>query len=185
MTAARHVTGKVPGTGFFSLFCSMLLIVSGCYQGHGLSPTGGDAASSSGLTGRIHFIGVCPDSTRQINIVISKTYPAGITNPDSLYNFVFSEIYAGHIVLGDTLPRNAAEIPYLFNIDPGYYEWVLVVWFPDIPDFYTGVKELGAYTTGNGSRPEPVYIRPGEIVQNIDIVADFGNVNRDVPFFKQ
>jgi hypothetical protein len=182
---ARYEIGRICRIALIGLLWSILFIVSRCYHGHGLSPTGGEAAASSGLSGTIRFTGECPDSTRQINIVISKKYPAGITNTDSLYDFVISELYAGNIVLGDTLSRNVAEITYLFNIDPGYYEWVLVVWFPDIPDYLTGVKELGAYTIGDKSLPEPVYIPPGEIIQDIDIVADFENVNRDIPFFKQ
>jgi hypothetical protein len=181
----RREIGGINSIALIGLLWGLLFIVARCYQGHGLSPTGGDAAASSGISGTIRFTGVCPDSTRQMNIVVSRKYPAGITNADSLYDFVISELYAGNIVLGDTLSRYAAEITYLFNIDPGYYEWVLVVWFPDITDFYTGVKELGAYMAENGTRAEPVYIRPGEILQNIDIVADFENVKRDIPFFKQ
>ncbi|MBN1781272.1 hypothetical protein JW948_09125 [bacterium] len=166
-----------------ALLCCLALVA--CYHGHGLSPTGEDAAGSSGISGTIRFVGIWPDSTKQVNVIASKTYPEGLTDPDALYAFVFNELGIGHIVLSDTIPRHSSTHEYVFNLKPGLYEWILVVWFPDIQDYYFGVKELGAYYVSSAEYPEPVYIKPGEIVENIDIVADFDMINRDIPFFKR
>jgi len=155
-----------------------------CYDGHGLSPTGEDARGSSGISGTITFIGDRPDSTRSVNVVVSKTYPKGLTDPDSLNSFVVQEYLLGNIQLGDTIPKGMTEYKYTFNLQPDLYEWILVAWFPDIEDYLYGVKELGAYYRDSEDIPESVYIPPGEIVKNIDMTADFSNIENEIPFFK-
>ncbi len=164
------------------VICSLLL--PACYHGNGLSPAGKDAAGSTGISGTITLIGTPPDSTLMIRPVVSTIYPDSIRDADSLYTFIVNAVLSGSIILGDTLETNKAQIDYSINLKPGYYEWVLVAWFPDIPDYYYGVKELGAYYKSSGELPESVYIPPGEILTGIDITADFANIGRPLPFFK-
>ena len=59
-------------------------------------------------------------------------------------------------------------------------------WFPDIEEYFFGVKELGAYyrDTENDTLPTPVEVRPQVMMEGIDIIADFENVKREKPFFK-
>jgi len=61
-----------------------------------------------------------------------------------------------------------------------------VVWFPDIPLYLFGVKELGAFyrTSGPGGIPAPVHVIPGVMMEGINILADLNNAGRSVPFFK-
>lgn len=178
---------QIPGrmlAGIIIAALSGLLVIS-CHEGHGLSPTGLDAAGSSGISGTLSFVGDWPDSTLKVNVIASKTYPKNITNPDSLYSFVINEVLNGNIVLGDTIPLGVEHDDYTLNLKPGMYEWILVAWFPDIPNYYHGVKELGAYYENSESLPEPVYVRPGEIKENIDMIAHFKNIHREIPFFKK
>ncbi|MFC1568866.1 hypothetical protein ACFL4L_01405 [bacterium] len=161
------------------------LLIFACHEGHGLSPTGEDAAASSGISGTITFVGDWPDSTLTVNVIVSKTYPQGMTDPDSLNNFVVGEYLTGNILLGDTIPKFVMQYDYTFNLKPDEYEWILVAWFPDIENYLYGVKELGAYYMDSEEIPEPVYIPPGEIVENINMIADFSNVHNEIPFFKK
>ncbi|MBN2102834.1 hypothetical protein JW835_02235 [bacterium] len=169
---------------------SIILIIAGllilaCYGGHGLSPTGQNATDSSGISGTVKFIGNWPDSTFQVIVVASKSYPRNITDKDSLYDFISNELILENIILSDTIPMNVDQYNYTLNLKPGVYEWILIAWFPDIPEYFKGAKELGAYYSNSDSIPESVYVPPGEFVENIDIIADFKNIHRELPFFKK
>ena len=59
-----------------------------------------------------------------------------------------------------------------------------MAWFPDIEDYFFGVKELGAYYSGDTDEPTAVNVIPGTMIEGIDINADFANVDRDTPFFR-
>ncbi|MCJ7813123.1 hypothetical protein MUP95_07395, partial [bacterium] len=74
----------------------------------------------------------------------------------------------------------------IHNLDPGIYGWILVVWFPDIEIWFLGVKELGAYYMNPEFQivPTTVQVEEGVMIGGIDIVADFANINRELPFFK-
>lgn len=154
-----------------------------CYRGYGLSPEGKDAASSSGISGTITFVGDWPDSTLNVRVIASQKYPLGIKDPDSLYTFIVQEFFAQRIFQSDTIPNNVQQYAYTMNLKPGFYEWILVAWFPDISNYLMGVKELGAYYLASDSIPESVYIVPGKYVENVDMLADFSNIYHDVPFF--
>jgi hypothetical protein len=158
------------------------LLVSACYDGHGLSPTavGSDA---SGIRGTITFVGNWPDSTKEVRVAVLRAYPAaGMTDSDSLLGFVLSNLVA----YGDTIPRGVGRIDYRMPLEPGSYAWVLVAWFPDIPSYLFGVKELGAFYRNPGKQtlPTAVDVLPGVMVDGVNIVADFSNLNRETPFFK-
>jgi hypothetical protein len=164
----------VAGIGF-------LLSVS-CYQGHGLSPLESDSGGTTGIKGKIVFAGTWPDSTKEVRVAVLKSYPSRMSNSDSLMAFVLSNLVA----FSDTLPRFVKECEYKLPLPAGSYAWVLVAWFPDIPLYLFGVKELGAFyrMTGPQKTPSPVHVIPGVMMEGINISADLNNVKRPVPFFK-
>ena len=153
-----------------------------CYKGHGLSPTVEESASA-GIRGKITFVGAWPDSTKEVRVAVLKQYPQGMTDPDSILTFVLQNLAA----FGDTIPRNVEQYDYEVPIEPDLYAWVLVVWFPDIPLYLFGVKELGAYYRDPDQieLPTPVNVVPGIVTPGIDITADFANIDREIPFFKR
>jgi hypothetical protein len=163
------------------LFSCVLLQFFSCYQGHGLSPTAPD--SGSGIKGRVYFKGTWPDSTNRVFVIVSKTYPKGITDRDSLLAFVLQNLNNGNILIGDTVPNFVGTFDYQVSLQPGRYEWVLVAWFP--ADLF-GVKELGAYYRDPGDQilPTPIDVIPGVVIEGLNIEADFVNVKRTIPFFK-
>jgi hypothetical protein len=159
-----------------------VLSVFSCYHGHGLDPTAPE--SGSGIQGRVVFKGGWPDSTNQVLLIVSKVYPKGITSKDSMLAFVLQNLTNGNIVIGDTIPNFTDNHEYRISLQPGRYDWLLVAWFPR--DIY-GVKELGAYYRNpeNQSLPSSIEVLPGVLIQGLNIVADFGNLNRPLPFFRR
>ena len=166
-------------------FISLLLVLfsaTSCYKGHGLDPTAPE--SSSGIQGRVTFKGSWPDSTNQVLVIVSKTYPRGMTSRDSMLAFVVQNLTNGNIVIGDTIPKFSDAYNYRVDLQPGLYEWVLVAWFPkDL----LGVKELGAFYRNPEKQilPSSIEVLPGVVIQGLNIAADFANINRSTPFFKR
>ena len=162
----------------FAFFTALLLIQNfGCYKGHGISPPQGVSL----IRGKITFTGTPPDSTKEVWIAVLKKYPSGIDDTNQLFLFVLS-----NLVISDSIPSNVPEYDYELEIKPGQYEWVLVVWFPDIEDYLFGAKELGAYYFNpDDPLPTPIDAPRNEILEGIDIIADFGNVNNEEPFYKK
>jgi hypothetical protein len=152
------------------------ILVLSCYRGHGLSP------DAPGIAGRITFIGSWPDSTQSVRVVALNKYPTGITNKDTLSLLFFNAYSKGELVFSNPIPMNVTSYDYRLECREGLWEWVVVVWFPN--DF-NGLKELGAYYADpmRKETPTPVKIISGLITTNIDIEADFSNIDRDVPFF--
>lgn len=167
-------------TILLSLAC--LILHLSCYKGHGLSPTA-EEGNASGIQGRITFVGTWPDSTKEVRVAVLKRYPQGMTDADSILSFVIENLAA----YSDTIPRYVDAYDYTFNLEPDVYAWVLVVWFPDIPLYFFGVKELGAYYQNpeQTDLPTPVNVVRGIITPGIDITADFANLDREIPFFKR
>ena len=159
----------------------VLIVLDSCYKGHGLSPTI-DVGETSGIRGRITFTGTWPDTTREVRVAVLRNYPQGITDPDSLLAFVFQNL----VTFSDTIPQFVEHYDYQLALEPGIYAWVLVAWFPDIPLYLFGVKELGAYYRVPDERefPTPVSVVAGMVTEGIDIDADFANLNREEPFFR-
>jgi len=164
------------------LFLIFVLFLTSCYRGHGLSPLV-EETNVSGISGRITFIGTWPDSTKEVRVAVLKNYPEGITNSDSLIAFVIGNLVA----FSDTIPRFVDHYDYRLSLNPDIYAWVLVVWFPDILFYLFGAKELGAYYGigyGQSKVPTPVTVIPGAVTRDINIIANFANLNRETPFFK-
>jgi hypothetical protein len=162
----------------FKLCCviSFILLIS-CYQGQGLSPPG----NISGIEGRISFIGAWPDSTKDVWVVVFKNYPEKITDELALIQFVLD-----NFVDSTAVPLLVNQYEYQMRLDPGVYGWILVAWFPDIENWFMGVKELGAYYKDPDLEeiPTSFNVESGIMLEGIDIVADFANINRETPFFK-
>lgn len=155
-----------------------LIFVLSCYKGHGLGPEPPEGE----IQGRIEFVGQWPDSTREVRVIVLNKYPSGITDLLLLFGFVQNN----YVAESDTIRRNSRFYDYSIKLSPGEYEWVLVAWFPDIKSYFLGVKELGAYYIDPDQLlPSPVVVNADEITSNIDIVADFSNVDREEPFFKK
>ena len=155
----------------------VLAAIVSCYQGHGLSPPG----DISGIQGRITFTGTWPDSTREVWVAILKNYPQGITDENELLLFIIE-----NLAVYSQVPTFVEHYDYQLEVqEPGDYAWVLVAWFPDIENYIMGVKELGAYYKDPEQldTPTAIHIPEGVIVDGIDIVADFANIQRDTPFF--
>jgi hypothetical protein len=168
----------------FVVLLPALLVLSGCYRGHGLDPVSG-GADVAGIGGHVTFTGTWPDSTREVRVAVMKHYPEGVSDPDSLLGFVLNAFSSGELFFSDTLPRFSTNCDYELALEPGNYEWVLVVWFPDIANYLLGVKELGGYSKEAGQTHSSVAVIPGSITPGIDIDADFTNVYRDTPFYKR
>lgn len=167
------------GFAFLSL---LILLSASCYKGHGLDPSAPE--SGSGIHGRVIFKGDWPDSTNQVLVIVSRTYPRGMTNQDSMLSFVVQNLTSGNIVIGDTIPKFSEAYDYSVALQPGLYEWVLVAWFPED---LLGVKELGAFYRNPEKQtlPTSIEVLPGVVVQGLNIVADFANIKRPLPFFKR
>lgn len=157
---------------------SILSIIwgAGCYKGNGLKPP----TESSGIRGTINFTGEWPDSTKQIWVAVLKEYPEGVTDTAAIRLFVIN-----NLVDYQEVPSNVSSYGYEFELDPGDYGWVLVVWFPDISGWILGAKQLGAYYTDpeNMTRPTGITIEEGVVQEGIDIQADMSRVENDFPFF--
>lgn len=160
-----------------------VLLLFACYKGHGLDPVTG-IQDRAGIRGHISFTGVWPDSTREVRIAVMKSYPEGISDPDSLLSFMLNALNTGQLFFSDTLTRFVAEQDYECDVEPGEYAWVLAAWFPDIMLYLTGVKQLGAYSDDPELTHTPVHIMPGSFTEQIDIEADLNRAAGDVIFYK-
>jgi hypothetical protein len=169
---------------FKILYIIFFLPIFYCYNGHGLSPTATELGS--GIRGRITFVGTWPDSTKEVMIIVSKKYPKGITSRDSMLAFVAENLLLKNIILADTIPNFIKDYDYRIPLEPGKYEWILVAWFPDIPEYIMGVKEIGAYyeNPGRQTLPSTFEVLTGVFIEGFNIVADFQNVKHEIPFFK-
>ena len=167
---------------FLLLYAILLgLLLFSCYNGHGLDPDSG-GENRSGISGTITFTGAWPDSTREVRVVVLDEYPAGLSDPDLIMSFVINHLMAS----SDTIPRYSREFDYELPLAAGLYGWVVVAWFPDITDYFLGVKELGAYYINEDDAfPAPVNVIPESITPDINITADLANVYREEPFFKR
>ena len=152
------------------------ITVTSCYEGHGLDPT-----DRSGIRGTIHFEGQWPDSTKEVRLAVLKSYPEGLSDPGEIFIFVLNNL----VKFSDPIPLYVPEYKYEVELDPDLYGWILVAWFPETETYIMDVKELGAYYKSGvvEELPTPVLVPSGEMVDGIDIIADFANVYNETPFF--
>jgi|GEM_PF-827818 len=158
-----------------------LLVLSACYEGHGLEPPSGQP----GIDGQVTLSGDLPDSTQQIVVVALRHFPHGITETQALISFMTQAYLTGDMILGDTLSRFTPVQAYHLDLAPGVWEWIVVAWFPRIDDYLTGVKELGAYTGSMDETAVPLAINiiEGSRLTDIDMHANLNHVHRTLPFF--
>jgi hypothetical protein len=159
---------------YCSLWLAWILLGPACYRGHGLDPT----LPPSGIRGHITFTGAWPDSTKEVRIAVLDAYPWEAAGLDTL-GFVMQHL----VVFSDPLPLSVQSYDYELKLKPGIYGWIVAAWFPDIPNYIMGVKELGAFESGTPGKPASVLVTAGLFTEHVDIVADFANVRRSSPFF--
>ena len=175
----KHPKIRMLSFGVLLSFIALNIILS-CYKGNGLNPTGG--GDESGIRGRITFQGDWPDSTKEVRVAVLKNYPdRKIQDKDSIFQFVLSNL----VLFSDTIPRFTDHYDYQLLLKPNTYAWILVAWFPDTPTYLFDTKELGAFYGDQtiGMTPTPVEVVSGILTPDINILADFTNVYREVPFF--
>jgi len=170
---------KYLSAGFFLV----ILIFSACYQGHGLDPIAG-SEDAAGIRGRIIYEGSWPDSTREVRVAVMKTFPTGISDNDSLVAFMMNAFNTGQLFFSDTLSKYSETGNFEIQVSPGEYAWVLAVWFPDIPLYLMGVKQLGAYVVGGDQFFSPVRVMPGSFTENINITANLDRARGTEVFIK-
>jgi hypothetical protein len=153
------------------------MLILSCYQGNGLSP------DPPGIEGTITFQGTWPDSTSMVLIVAITQFPWNLTDYDSLVSYFFNAFINGDLAYSDPIPLGVNQYTYKLFLDPGLWERVSVVWFPDD---LLGLKEIGTYyvSPGNQERPSPVEVISGTLTQQIDIEADFSHVESSSPFLE-
>jgi len=154
-----------------------IFYTASCYHGHGLSPL------PSGVQGHIVFQGVWPDSTSAVRVVALKSFPWGVTNRDSLLAFFQQAFLTGNLGYSDPLPLFSEECDYVLELNPGLWERISVVWFPDN---LMGLKEIGTYyeNPANPGTPFSVVITSGRMQKGINIAADFIHVDSESPFLE-
>jgi len=73
----------------------------------------------------------------------------------------------------DPIPIGVSEYEYTVSLEPGMYEWIIVVWRKE-GGFWGPESLLGMYyAASDTTHPGAVQIEPGGQVIGIDIVADF------------
>jgi len=161
---------------FLILFSLCCLVIFACHQGHGLSP------DPPGIEGTITFEGTWPDSTAMVLVVAITQFPWNLTDYDSLVTYFFNAFISGALAYSDPIPLGTDQYTYKLFLEPGLWERISVVWFPD--DLY-GLKEIGSYFETPGQEiPSSVEVISGAMIRPINITADFSNVDTESPFLK-
>ena len=157
-------------------FCLAMIVLISCHEGHGLSP------DPPGIEGIITFQGGWPDSTSMVLVVAVKRFPWHLSDNDSLTTYFFNAFVSGDLAYSDPIPMGTDRYSYKLLLDPGVWERVSVVWFPDD---LLGLKEIGSYFKDpQDERPASIEVISGTIDNTIDINADFIHVHSDSPFLK-
>lgn len=178
----RKIETAVMRTGIW-IIAAAVLSAAACHKGHGLDPEAG-IEDRAGIRGRITFTGTWPDSTKEVRIAAVRSYPHGVTDPDSLLAFMLNAFGSGELFFSDTLARFTRSADYELELAPAEYEWILAAWFPDIPLYLAGVKELGAFRSDSAAARTPVRVIPGSFTEGIDITADVNRAYGAEIFYK-
>ena len=156
--------------------CLCVLFILACHQGHGLNP------DPPGIEGNISFQGTWPDSTAMVLVVAITRFPWNLTDYDSLVAYFFNAFVNGDLAYSDPIPLGTDQYTYKLFLEPGLWERISVVWFPD--DLF-GLKEIGSYYESPGQeKPSSVEVHSGVLNQRIDITADFSHVDSESPFLE-
>jgi hypothetical protein len=145
----------------------------------GLKPVLAGTSCPAGICGVVHFLGVPPDSTDYVRIVVYATAPDSL---DQLVQF------AG---FSDPLPLGADSAVYsccITPLAPGSYAWVLVVWKKvgvlTIATAPTLLREIGAYLDpADTTRFGAVVVPANGGADGVDMVADYGHMRSISDFF--
>ncbi len=118
---------------------------------------------TAAISGRIDFEGAWPANTSIVALVVLKSL-ADLTNgiPPAI-SFV---------------PRDTQSLSYRVGLAPDRYSAVLVAWLPVGEFNLANIRVLGFFEDpAQRGLPAPVTVGDGETVTNIDITADFANIN--------
>ena len=133
-----------------------------CEISHGLHPV-----PLTGISGKITFLGDWPEDIDMLRLVCFAEKP----NQDNMIDLVLKLMESK---IGDELPRNVEQIPYEMELDPGTYDWIIVILstknFP-----FTVLGEFTGSDTSNS--PIPVTVEKEKLITNVDIRADFNKLN--------
>ena len=136
---------------------------------HGLKPTDENQSQKSGISGTISYINWPPaDSLFNLRLVVFEKYP-----PEN----ILDELDAGraHVHPG-FLPFYVDTTTYVMELDPGYYEYVVVAQ-QDGSNPFTDWLAAGQYDTlFSDELPTPITVISGEILEDINIQVDFDNL---------
>jgi hypothetical protein len=162
----------------FSLACA-LAVVAGLGCDGGLEPETSAGSCPTGICGVVRFQGAVPESTDYVRVVVYRDFPATIEQLTAFAGF------------SDPLPLGTDSVRYrccIFNLEPGPYAWVLVVWkklgelnLATAPDL---LREIGSYLdAADTSRFGTVVVPPSSGADGVNISADFGRMRSIADLF--
>jgi len=158
---------------FISIFLTFIILVIFPSCDHGLKPTGVNADGKTGISGFISYQNwPSPDSLFDLRLVVFKNYP-----PGNILGEVLSGGATVHPGLNESnLPYYTDTTHFAVELDPGVYEYVVVAqqYGEDITSDWLAV---GQYDTDlSDPLPTRITVKPGKILQEINIGVDFNNL---------
>ena len=143
--------GLISVIGFFS-----------CNIQHGLHPV-----PLTGISGKITYIGDWPQEIDMLRLVCFEQKP----DPNNIFDLVLKLMEAK---ISDELPQNVNSYRFKVELDPGTYNWIIVILSTKNHPFTV----LGEYTgTDTSSTSVPVTIKKEKLLLDINISADFTKLN--------
>ena len=140
---------------------------------HGLKPTDENQSQKSGISGTISYINWPPaNSLFDLRLVVFEKYP-----PESILAELNDERAHVHPGFGEEgLPFPVDTTSYVMELDPGYYEYIVVAQQYG-PNLFADWLAAGQYDTlFSDELPTPITVISGEILEEINIQVDFDNL---------
>lgn len=148
----------------------ILIMSNGC--NHGLQPVSNESELSN-ITGTITYTQWSSAGTiEDLRLIVFKNYP-----PENIQAEVLSGNAIVHPPIGEPgLPQQVDTTIYLFNIDPGMYEYIVVAQRYG-PDAFNDWLAVGQYDTLSGDDfPTCVTIVAGKLLEEINIKVNFDSL---------
>jgi len=143
--------------GLISVFGSF-----SCDIQHGLRPV-----PLTGISGKITYIGDWPNGIDMLRLVCFEQKP----DPNNIVDLVLKLMEAK---ISDELPQNVNSYRFEVELDPGMYNWIIVILSAKNHPFTV----LGEYTgSDTSSTSVPVTIKKEKLLLDINISADFTKLN--------
>ena len=139
---------------------------------HGLKPLEEKSSQMSGISGTISYINWPTDSLFGLRLVVFEKYP-----PDSIRAELEEErahVFPGFLEEG--LPFYVDTTTYIMELDPGYYEYVVVAQQYG-SNILADWLAAGQYDTiFTDELPTPITVISGELLDNINIQVNFDSL---------